>query len=105
MCHIPKGDMPLTLSWSFRGQILRSNDAVSITKMGDRSSILAIAAATEKHTGNYTCIASNTVASTNHTATLNVQGIPMLIIFILHISFIYHFIFFILISTSTHRTF
>lgn len=74
MCHIPKGDMPLTLEWSFRGHLLKKYDTVRITKVGDRSSILAIPAATEKHSGNYTCTASNTVASTNHTAILNVQG-------------------------------
>lgn len=82
MCHIPKGDMPLTLVWSLRGRPVHKSDAITVTKMGDRSSILAIAAVTEKHSGNYTCTASNTVASTNHTATLNVQGTP--IIFILH---------------------
>jgi hypothetical protein len=74
MCHITKGDMPLNLTWSFRGQSLSKNVAVKITTLGDRSSILAIPAATEKHSGNYTCTASNIVASTNHTAVLNVQG-------------------------------
>lgn len=74
MCHIPKGDMPLELVWFFNGRPLLKSHAVIVTKMGVRSSILAISAATEKHSGNYTCTASNTVASTNHTATLNVQG-------------------------------
>lgn len=74
MCHIPKGDMPLDITWSFRNHPLNKYDAVKITKLGDRSSILAIPSATEKHSGNYTCTASNIVASTNHTAILNVQG-------------------------------
>lgn len=74
MCHIPKGDTPLSIVWSFHGHRLKTNDAVTITKVGDRSSILAIPAATEKHSGNYTCTASNIVASVNHTAVLNVQG-------------------------------
>lgn len=74
MCHIPKGDMPLKITWSFRNQPLNKHDAVKITKLGDRSSVLAIPSATEKHSGNYTCTASNIVASTNHTAILNVQG-------------------------------
>lgn len=77
MCHIPKGDTPFILTWAFRNKPLYANDAVSITKLGDRSSVLAISAATEKHSGNYTCTASNSVASTNHTATLNVQGISI----------------------------
>lgn len=74
MCHIPKGDMPLTLTWLFRDRPLQKKDGVIVTKVGDRSSILAIPSVTEKHTGNYTCTASNIVASTNHTAKLNVQG-------------------------------
>ena len=74
MCNIPKGDMPLNLTWSFQDKPIKKTDAVVITKLGARSLVLAIPAATEKHTGNYTCTASNIVASTNHTATLNVQG-------------------------------
>lgn len=74
MCHIPKGDMPIRFTWLFRNRPLEKNDAVIVTKMGDRSSILAIPSVSERNTGNYTCTASNMVASTNHTAKLNVQG-------------------------------
>lgn len=66
--------MPIKLTWLFRDRPLEKNDAVVVTKMGDRSSILAIPSVSEKHTGNYTCTASNVVASTNHSAKLNVQG-------------------------------
>lgn len=88
MCHIPKGDMPLTLTWSFQNQHLTNSNNVIITKVGDRSSILAIPAVTDKHSGNYTCTASNIVASTNHTSILNVQGI--FFVFVLRIvSYVY----------------
>lgn len=90
MCHIPKGDMPLSLTWSFKDQPLKKSDDVIITNVGVRSSILAIPAATEKHSGNYTCTASNTVARTNHTAVLNVQGTSITIV--LFILFIYIYI-------------
>lgn len=75
MCHVQKGDMPLKLLWTFNSRPIKSNDAITITNVGARSSILAIPSVTEKHSGNYTCTASNVVASTNHTAILNVQGI------------------------------
>lgn len=74
MCHIPKGDMPLNLTWLFQEKSINKNNQVIITKMGARSSILAIPSVSEKHSGNYTCTASNIVASTNHTSVLNVQG-------------------------------
>lgn len=88
MCHVPKGDMPLNFIWSFQGKPIKKNDAVVITKLGTRSIILAIPAATENHSGNYTCTASNIVASTNHTATLNVQGTLVILVF----SFFYLFV-------------
>lgn len=76
LCHITKGDIPLTLKWFFRDRPVDKIKGVTVSKVGERSSILAIPSVTEKHSGNYTCTASNTVASTNHTATLNVQGTP-----------------------------
>lgn len=91
MCHIPKGDMPLDLNWSFQDKPLKKTDAVIITKVGARSLILAIPAATEKHSGNYTCTASNIVASTNHTATLNVQG--TLVTYVCYHRYVYFYLF------------
>lgn len=44
------------------------------TKMTSRTSFLSIAAATASHSGNYTCVATNSAGSTNHTTVLNVQG-------------------------------
>lgn len=103
MCHIPKGDMPLNLIWLFNGRLVNAKDAVTVTKVGDRSSILAIPAATEKHSGNYTCTASNTVASTNHTAILNVQG--TLNVYFASCGFFYYDFFLVtLTSSSTHRS-
>lgn len=88
MCHIPKGDMPLVLTWSFRNEPIKKNDNIVITKVGHRSAILSIPAATERHSGNYTCTASNTVASTNHTAMLNVQGTFLIMFYCVLIFFL-----------------
>lgn len=91
MCHVPKGDMPLNFTWFFQDKPIKKTDAVVITKLGARSIILAIPAATEKQSGNYTCTASNIVASTNHTATLNVQG--TLVTFVCYHCFVYFYLF------------
>lgn len=102
MCNIPKGDMPLNLAWFFQDKPVKKTDAIVVTKLGARSLVLAIPAATEKHSGNYTCTASNIVASTNHTATLNVQGTLVTLAFC-HVLFVTIY-FFALTSSSTHRS-
>ncbi|KPI92825.1 Hemicentin-1 [Papilio xuthus] len=81
LCHVTKGDMPLSLKWLFRGRPVDNIKGVTVSKVGDKSSILAIPSVTEKHSGNYTCTAWNTVASANHTATLNVQVPPHIVPF------------------------
>ncbi|GBP44660.1 Hemicentin-2 [Eumeta japonica] len=80
MCHIPKGDTPLKLIWTFNDRPLLAKGGVTITKVGE-SSILTISSVTEKHSGNYTCTASNIIATTNHTSTLNVQVSPHIVPF------------------------
>ncbi|CAH3959324.1 unnamed protein product [Pieris brassicae] len=81
MCQTTKGDTPIIFTWSFGSRPLQQNDAVIITKVGARSSILAIPSVTEKHSGNYTCTASNIVANTNYTAALHVQVPPHIVPF------------------------
>ncbi|CAK1540555.1 unnamed protein product [Leptosia nina] len=81
MCRTPKGDTPIDFTWSFRGRPLQKIDAVTITKLGERSSILVIPSVTEKHSGNYSCTASNVVANTHHTAALHVQVPPHIVPF------------------------
>ncbi|CAF4862530.1 unnamed protein product [Pieris macdunnoughi] len=81
MCQTTKGDTPIIFTWSFGSRPLQKNDAVIITKVGARSSILAIPSVTEKHSGNYTCTASNIVANTNYTAALHVQVPPHIVPF------------------------
>ncbi|CAG4948443.1 unnamed protein product [Colias eurytheme] len=81
MCHTPKGDTPIDFTWFFRGKPIQKKDAITITKVGARSSILVIPSVTEKHSGNYSCTASNIVAYANHTAALHVQVPPHIVPF------------------------
>lgn len=74
-CHVPKGDKPLNFKWTFNGGDVSSLSGVNIINVGDRGSALIISMVTAEHSGNYTCTASNIVASASHHATLNVKGI------------------------------
>lgn len=74
-CHIPKGDLPIKLTWNFHGREMSSHLGILTTKVGDRSSILTISMATAAHSGSYTCTASNPVGTVSYTASLNVKGI------------------------------
>lgn len=75
MCHVSKGDKPLNFKWTFNEKEVSSLPGVNILKVGDMGSALIIPSVTAKHAGNYTCTASNIVASASHHATLNVKGI------------------------------
>lgn len=74
MCHVPKGDTPLNFEWTMDGRDVSLLVGVNVLSVGDRGSVLIIPAASAKHSGNYTCTASNVVASANHQSTLNVKG-------------------------------
>lgn len=74
-CHVSKGDLPLDIKWHFHGfENTSSHLGILTTKMTSRTSFLSIAAATASHSGNYTCVATNTAGSTNHSTVLNVHG-------------------------------
>ncbi|KAI5642678.1 immunoglobulin domain-containing protein [Phthorimaea operculella] len=77
MCHVPKGDKPLNFKWSFSGGDVSLLPGLNIMNVGDMGSALIIPSVTAKHAGNYTCTASNIVASASHHAMLNVKGIRL----------------------------
>lgn len=74
-CHVSKGDLPLDIKWHFHGfENSSSHLGIMTTKMTSRTSFLSIAAASASHSGNYTCVATNSAGSTNHSTVLNVHG-------------------------------
>lgn len=75
-CHVSKGDAPLTITWSFHGQELSTHQGITTTKIGHRTSLLTISAATFGHSGEYSCHATNLAGLAVHSATVNVHGIP-----------------------------
>lgn len=73
-CTVAEGDLPLTITWIFHGQQLSSQMGINTVRIGKRTNLLTIDAVAASHVGDYTCVASNSVASTNFSAQLQVHG-------------------------------
>jgi hypothetical protein len=73
-CIVSEGDEPLTISWSFHGNDIKSDLGISITPIGTRGSMLIISSVGHRHSGNYTCNAMNLAGSKAQTAELKVNG-------------------------------
>ena len=66
--------MPVTISWSLKGQELNSGDSITTTMLGKRASMLVISSVDFTHVGDYTCRATNAAGSVTHSAKLKVNG-------------------------------
>ena len=69
-----RGDLPISIVWSFHGATVSPNMGVSTTRLGSRMSVLMIDSVSASHKGNYTCSAKNPAGTANYTATLSVNG-------------------------------
>ena len=74
-CVVSKGDMPITITWSLKGQELNAGPSITTTMVGTRTSMLIISSVDYTHIGEYTCRATNPAGSVTHAAVLNVNGI------------------------------
>ena len=74
ICTVMKGDEPLTINWSLKGDTVSSDPELSTTMLGKRTSMLTIASVSHRHTGTYTCRATNAAGSVAHSADLIVNG-------------------------------
>ena len=75
-----EGDEPLSITWSLQAEDLNSGPEIITSQIGSRSSLLMISSITHRHTGKYTCIASNAAGSTSHSSELKVNGKQGLVI-------------------------
>ena len=73
-CSITKGDEPLKISWHLHGDVVSSEPGTTTTMIGSRTSLLLINSVGYRHSGLYTCRASNPAGSTTHAAELKVNG-------------------------------
>uniref|UniRef100_A0A182QBV3 Down syndrome cell adhesion molecule n=1 Tax=Anopheles farauti TaxID=69004 RepID=A0A182QBV3_9DIPT len=71
-CAVAKGDVPIEINWMFNGSNIFSNDGITITKSGQKMSLLYIESVQARHAGNYTCVARNKAGFVEHTSELKV---------------------------------
>ena len=74
LCTVVEGDEPMTITWSLQGEELSSGPEMITSQIGARSSLLMISSISHRHSGKYTCIASNAAGSSSHSAELKVNG-------------------------------
>ena len=74
-CIVTKGDQPFKLSWSFHGaDILSSELGINTVPLGPSGSALLIPTVGHRHSGKYTCTASNHAGTKTQTVELRVNG-------------------------------
>ena len=73
-CVVTKGDRPLTITWSLKGDIVSSDDTMTTTLIGQQTSLLMISSVDYQHSGTYTCRAENPAGITTYSTELKVNG-------------------------------
>lgn len=73
MCSVTQGDPPVQISWRKNGLTLPMEKDLTMQNFED-SSILVFRKTSSKHTGNYSCFASNAAAIVNRTTQIIVNG-------------------------------
>ena len=74
VCIVNRGDEPITITWSLKGDVVSSDPDLRTALLGRRTSMLTIASVNYRHSGTYTCRASNDAGSVTHSAELVVNG-------------------------------
>ena len=73
-CVVKRGDKPLSITWSLKGDIISSDPTLSTTMLGTQASMLVISSVDYHHSGVYTCRAENIAGISTYSAELNVNG-------------------------------
>ena len=73
-CVVTRGDKPLTITWSLKGDIVSSDPTLTTTMLGRQASMLVISSVDYQHSGVYTCRAENTAGIAMYSAELKVNG-------------------------------
>lgn len=73
-CVVRKGDEPLSITWSLKGDDISSDPSMSTNVLGSRVSMLTITSVEYRHSGVYTCRAENPAGITTYSTELRVNG-------------------------------
>ncbi|XP_066139979.1 cell adhesion molecule Dscam2 isoform X2 [Euwallacea fornicatus] len=76
VCGVSAGDPPLTVTWLKDGRPLAPELGVNVTSLDGFSSLLSVASLDSRHSGDFTCVASNPAAEVRFTAKLQVKVPP-----------------------------
>ena len=74
ICVVSRGDQPLSITWSLKGDIVSSDPVLSTTMIGQQTSLLSISSVDYQHSGVYTCRAENSAGVSSYSAELLVNG-------------------------------
>ena len=74
ICVVTRGDLPLSLTWSLKGDIISSGPTLTTTMIGQQTSLLSISSVDYQHSGVYTCRAENAAGISTYSAELLVNG-------------------------------
>ena len=73
-CIVQSGDLPITITWSLKGDVISSEPGLMTAQIGQRASILSIDSVGYRHSGTYTCTARNEAGTASTSAELKVNG-------------------------------
>lgn len=74
VCGVSAGDQPLVISWLKDGQPLTPALGANESTLDSYSNLLSIPSLDSRHSGDFTCVASNPAAEVRFTAKLQVKG-------------------------------
>lgn len=72
-CIISKGDLPLKFDWFLENNLI-TNSLATTLNVGRQTSLLIIQSVSSRHSGNYTCTATNSAGSSSQSAKLAIKG-------------------------------
>lgn len=73
-CTINLGDLPITITWTFNGQLISQRHTGFTMSNSKRSSLLIIESVEAKHAGSYTCVGENRAGRSTYSSDLIVYG-------------------------------
>ncbi|XP_064487528.1 cell adhesion molecule Dscam2-like [Ornithodoros turicata] len=75
VCAVTAGDRPLTFTWLKDGRALETDSKIKVSE-APVTSTMTIESLSMSHSGNYTCVVTNSVGTASYAASLTVNSPP-----------------------------